>query len=249
MVSGKYSALAGAVSREQSLANTSHNLANVSTTGYKRMMISFESILRGEQQTSQANGINYNRIKHNFSDFNPGPLKDTGNPLDVAVQGPGFFKVLGPDGPLLTRNGAFVVDQDGALRTQNGYAVLNQGDAPIELGEAARGTLSISGFGVISSIDAQGNREELDQLAVVDVDNPAGLQRREQAAFALGEDAIEQPVEEPTIVSGSLEIANVNMVEEMAQMVDSHRLYEIYLKAIKAYSTISEKQEDLGTLS
>jgi flagellar basal-body rod protein FlgF/flagellar basal-body rod protein FlgG len=249
MVSGKYSALAGAVSREQSLANTSHNLANVSTTGYKRMLVSFESILRGEQQTSQANGINYNRIKRTFSDFSPGPLKDTGNPLDLAVQGPGFFKVLGPNGPLLTRNGAFVVDQDGALRTQNGYPVLNQGDAPIELGEAARGTLSINGFGVISSIDAQGNREELDQLAVVDVDNPAGLQRREQAAFAVGENAREQPVEEPAIVSGSLEIANVNMVEEMAQMVDSHRLYEVYLKAIKAYSTISEKQEDLGTLS
>ncbi|MBE0583501.1 MAG: flagellar basal-body rod protein FlgF [Desulfofustis sp.] len=249
MVSGKYSALAGAVSREQALANTSNNLANVSTTGYKRMLVSFESILSGQQQATQANGINYNRIRHNFSDFSPGPLKDTGNPLDLAVRGSGFFKVLGPDGPLLTRNGAFVIDQDGTLRTQNGYAVLNQGDAPIEVGEAARGAISVSGFGVISSIDQQGNREEIDQLAVVDVDNPAALQRREHATFAVGDGVVEQPIEEPAILAGSLEIANVNMVEEMAQMVDNHRLYEIYLKAIKAYSTISEKQEDLGTLS
>ena len=62
MVSGKYSALAGAVSREQSLANISNNLANVSTTGYKKMLVSFESILKSEQQVGDANGINYNRI-------------------------------------------------------------------------------------------------------------------------------------------------------------------------------------------
>ena len=62
MVSGKYSALAGAISREQALANISNNLANVSTTGYKKMLVSFESILKSEQQVGDANGINYNRI-------------------------------------------------------------------------------------------------------------------------------------------------------------------------------------------
>lgn len=248
MVSGKYSALTGAVAREQSLANISHNLANVTTGGYKRMTVSFESILRGEQQTAEANGINYNRIRHNFSDLRQGPLKETGNPLDLALQGPGFFKVQGPDGPLLTRNGAFVLDQNGALRTHNGYPVLAQGDAPIELGVVA-GTLAVSGGGTVFVVDQEGNREELAQLAVVDVDNPENLQRRDYGAFALGEGVAEQPVEEVVILSGSLEGSNTNMVEEMAQMVNSHRLYEIYLKAIKAYSTISEKQEDLGSLS
>ena len=62
MVSGKYSALAGAISREQALANISNNLANVSTTGYKKMLVSFESILKSEQQVDDAKGMNYNRI-------------------------------------------------------------------------------------------------------------------------------------------------------------------------------------------
>ena len=250
MVSGKYSALAGAVSREQSLANTANNLANITTNGYRRMNVSFEAILRGEQQTTEAKGINYNRIRHNFTDFSQGPIKETGNPFDLALQGPGFFKVLGPNGPLLTRNGAFDLDQNGALRNHHGYPVLDDADAPVELGEAAvNGTLAVNRYGAVFLIDQLGNREEIAQLAVVDVDQPELLERHEHTAFSLGDEATEQPLDEPDILAGSLELSNVNMTDEVGKMISGHRLYEIYLKAIKAYSTLSEKQEDLGTLS
>ena len=86
MVSGKYSALSGAITREQTIANISNNLANISTTGYKRSNVSFESVLKGEKQATEAKGINYNRINKNFTDFSPGAIRQTDDPLDVHLQ-------------------------------------------------------------------------------------------------------------------------------------------------------------------
>jgi len=124
MVSGKYSALAGAISREQSIANISANLANINTSGYKKSMVSFESILRGEQQTNEGKGINYNRIRNNFTDFSPGAIRQTEDPLDLAIQGNGFFRVQGPGGVHYTRRGDFAINQDGLLTTSNDLPVL-----------------------------------------------------------------------------------------------------------------------------
>jgi len=249
MVSGKYSALAGAVSREQSLANIANNLANVSTTGYKKTLVSFESILKSEQQTGDAKGINYNRIKQSTTDFSPGPLKETGNTFDLAIHNSGFFKVLGPEGPLYTRNGAFTQGPDGTLVTTNGYPLLSESDAPIEVATDSNFRISINRFGTISALDNLGNREDLGQIAIVDIDDPSKLKRRDNNTFELTEGSQEIPQTEPHLVSGSLEISNVNMVDEMTRMINGHRLYETYHKVLKGYSSISEKQEDLGTLS
>ncbi len=249
MVSGKYSALAGAISREQSLANIANNLANVSTTGYKKMLVSFESILKSEQQVGDAKGINYNRVKQSATDFSPGPLQETGNTFDLAIHNSGFFKVLGPEGPLYTRNGSFTQGPDGTLVTTNGYPLLSEGDAPIEVATDSTFRISINRFGTISALDNLGNREDIGQIAVVDIDDPSKLKRRDNNTFELTEGIREIPQTEPHLVSGSLEISNVNMVDEMTQMINGHRLYETYHKVLKGYSSISEKQEDLGTVS
>jgi len=249
MVSGKYSALAGAVSREQAIANIANNLANVNTTGYKKMMVSFESILQGSKQATDANGINYNRIRQTFTDFSPGPVKETGNTYDLAIHGSGFFKVLGPEGPLYTRNGAFHLDGNGALLTQNGYPVLSDNDTPIEIPQAGISKISINSLGAISSLDEIGNREEVGQIALVNIDDPAKLKRRDNTLFELQEGAQEVPLQDPQIVSGGLEVSNVNMIDEMTRMINGHRLYETYHKVLKGYSTISEQQEELGTVS
>jgi len=249
MVSGKYSALAGAVSREQSLANIANNLANVSTTGYKKMLVSFESILKGEQQVGEAQGINYNRINESVTDFSPGPIKETGHAFDLAIHNSGFFKVLGPDGPLYTRNGSFTQGPDGVLETQNGYPVLDQGNNQIEVTTDSSFKISVNRFGTISALDNLGNREEIGQIAVVDIDDPTKLNRRDNNTFELANGATENIQAEPHLISGSLEISNVNMVDEMTRMINGHRLYETYHKVLKGYSSISEKQQDLGTVS
>ena len=248
MVSGKYSALSGAISREQTIANISANLANVSTTGYKKSSVSFESLLRGEQQINQAKGINYDRIRQTYTDFSPGPQRQTENPLDLAISSEGFFKIQGPEEVLYTRRGDFMVDGEGTLRTTNGLAVLDAGNGQITIPDTTTGQIGVSEAGTIYLLDAEGGRSEVGQLAVVNIDDPLKLQRKSDTAFSLEQGGVENPVEAPKVVQGSLEISNVNITEEMTRMIDSHRIYETYTKVIKSYSAISEQQDELGTL-
>ncbi|PID45633.1 MAG: hypothetical protein CR981_00350 [Proteobacteria bacterium] len=109
--------------------------------------------------------------------------------------------------------------------------------------------ISINALGTISALDAIGNREEIGRIAIVDIDDRSRLKRTANTMFQLDEEGQERPVQEPQIISGSLELANVNMVEEMARMINNNKLYQIYHKVIKGYATISEKQDELGTVS
>lgn len=248
MVSGKYSALAGAVSREQSIANISANLANVSTSGYKRSLLSFESILRGERQTREAQGINYSRVRKNFSDFSPGPMRQTDNPLDMAIHGNGFFKVLGPEGPLYTRRGDFLVDFDGTLRTSNGMPVLDEANAEITVPDTDIGKVAVADDGTISLVAPDGTQAEVGRLAVVDIDDLGKLKREENTTYSLTEGGVEVPLEDFRVIQGSLEVSNVNMTEEMAKLINSYRTFETYHKVLESYKTLGQQQDVLGTL-
>jgi flagellar basal-body rod protein FlgF len=249
MVSGKYSALAGAISREQSINNISANLANVNTTGYKRSLVSFESLLKGERQINEAKGINYSRVRQNYTDFTEGAIRPTDNPYDMAIQGEGFFKVLGPDGPLYTRRGDFLVNQDGTLRTSNGMPVLDEGNGEITIPDTDIGEIAVSDEGGIYILTPDGNRAEVAQLGVVGVNDPSLLKRRADTTFELLPGGEETDVENYSIVQGSLEVSNVNMTDEMAKMINSYRTFETYHKVLKSYSTLGEEQNDLGTIS
>ena len=74
------------------------------------------------------------------------------------------------------------------------------------------------------------------------------LVRQADTTFSLGDGGVETPIEEPSVVQGSLEVSNVNMAEEMARMIDSHRIFETYHNVLKSYSTLGEQQDELGTL-
>ena len=93
MGSRKYSALSGAVAREQAMANIAANLANVTTTGFKRDRVSFASVLRGASPIEAGRGINHTRIQQNAADFRPGGLQETGRPLEPALEGEGSSTV------------------------------------------------------------------------------------------------------------------------------------------------------------
>lgn len=249
MVSGKYSALAGAVAREQAIANISNNLANVSTAGYKKSRVSFESLLRGEKQILNAKGINYSRIKENFSDFSPGPINPTENPLDVAIRGDGFFKVQGPNGILYTRNGNLKLDSGGRLLNTEGMPVLDDGNGEITLPSSELSKIIIDSSGTISIMSSDGIATEAGQLAVVSVDDPLSLKREANTLFSLKEGGNEIPAEETTVSQGSLEVSNVNMTEEMALMINSNRTFQTYHKVLESYKALGEKQDELGTVS
>lgn len=248
MVSGKYSALAGAISREQAIANISENLANVSTTGYKRSTMSFESLLRGEKQKTEAKGINYSRVGKNSTDFAPGPLKETGNPLDIAIHGEGFLKVEGANGVGYSRRGDLQIGSDDILRTRSGHKVLDEANGEISIPDSSTSNVSINNAGMITLVGADGGRSIVGKLAVVNFDDLTKLKREEDTTFSLEAGTQEILIEEPYIVSGSLEASNVNMVEEMTRMIGSYRTFETYHKVLTSYSDISQKQSELGTL-
>jgi flagellar basal-body rod protein FlgF/flagellar basal-body rod protein FlgG len=248
MVSGKYSALAGAIAREQAIANLSNNLANISTSGYKRSNISFESVLKEQTQTNAARGINYNRIGKNYTDFSAGAIRTTENPLDLAIQGEGFFKVQGPNGILYTRRGDLAINAEGQLTTTNGLPVLDDGNAPITVPDTDTSKVAVGEGGIVYILGPQGSRSEVAQLAVVDVEDKLQLTRESDTTFSLKNGALEIPSENSRIVQGALELSNVNMAEGMARMIDNYRTFETYHKVLKSYSTIGEQQEELGTL-
>ncbi len=249
MVSGKYSALAGAISREQAIANISQNLANVSTSGYKRTLVSFESLLSGQKQTTDAKGINYSRISKTETDISNGPLKDTGNPLDVALLGDGFFKVMGPEGVLYTRRGDLVIGANGTLQTRNGLNVLDAANSEIVVSNASSGEIFINEKGEITLSSPDGTSNIAGRLGIVTINDSSFLQREKDTTFSLRQGGEESPAENSVVVSGSLESSNVNMVEEMTGMINSYRTFETYHKVIKSYSDISSKQAELGSIS
>jgi flagellar basal-body rod protein FlgF len=249
MVSGKYSALSGAVAREQTMANISANLANVNTTGYKKAKVSFESLLRGANQTQETRGINYSRIKDNFTEFSPGPVVETGNPLDVAIHGDGFFKVQTPGGVQYTRRGDFVLDQTGILKTSTGQPVLDDGNGQITIPDATTNQISISSLGEISVLARDGSRSVVGSLGIVTIDDPSKLKREADTTFSLETGGLATALTEPTLAVGNLETSNVNMPEEMTLMIDSLRTFETYHKVLKSYSDLGQKQDELGSLA
>ena len=248
MVSGKYSALAGAISREQRLANISTNLANINTIGYKKARMSFESLLRGEQQTTTAKGINFSRVRENFTEFTEGPIKGTANPLDIAIHGKGFFKVQSMEGVQYTRRGDFHVNQDGTLLTGNDMPVLDEANAPITIPDTDTSKISVNSLGEISILSIDGTRDVVGKLGIYEINDTTLLKRESDTLFSLKAGGQENIIEEPQLAVSSLEVSNVNMTEEMALMIESTRTFESYQKVIKAYSTLGQKQDDLGTL-
>jgi len=248
MVSGKYSALAGALSREQRLANISTNLANVNTIGYKKTRMSFESLLRGENQITNAKGINFSRVAENFTEFTEGPIKTTSNPLDIAIHKNGFFKVQNDNGFSYTRRGDFHLDQDGTLLTGNDMPVLDDGNAPILVPDTDTSKISVNSLGEISILSTDGTREVIGSIAIYTINDDKFLKRESDTLFSLKDGGQEAIVDEPQLNIGSLEISNVNMTEELALMIESTRTFESYQKVIKAYSSLGQKLDDLGSI-
>ncbi len=248
MVSGKYSALAGAISREQAIANLSNNLANISTTGYKKSDISFEALLKGSIQTTTAKGINYDRVGKNYTDFSPGAIRMTENPLDLAIQGEGFFKVKGPEGILYTKRGDLAINSEGHLTTSNGLPVLDNGNSEITIPDTDTSKVAFGDSGTIYVLGPNGARSEVSQLALVDIADKLKLKRESDTTFSLETGALETPSENSRVIQGGLELSNVNMAEGMTQLIDNYRTFETYQKVLKSYQTIGEQQEELGTL-
>jgi len=245
MGSGKYSALAGAVGREQAMASISNNLANVDSVGFKKDRLSFESLLRDARQTESARGINYSRLRTLQPDLGSGPLRPTGNDLDLAIHGEAFFKVRDNEGQTFyTRKGSFSISTTGDLITESGHLVLSDGGGPLNLSSAGGGGVTIAEDGTVVMDGA-----EIGKVGVFALEDPAQLAKAGNSLFTLPPEGTERPVENTRVLQGNLEMSNVNMVEEMALMIDTMRNHESLHKVLKSYGALGEKQEELGTVA
>lgn len=225
----------------------SNNLANVATTGFKKGRASFEDLLyqnvrqaggQTSQQTQSPTGLTLGtgvRVVATDRQFAQGNLAQTNNPLDVAVNGRGFFQITLPDGSnAYTRDGGFQVDSQGQLVTSSGFPV-----APgITIPEGAQ-SVTIGADGTVSAqLAGEAAGQEVGSLALADFINPAGLQSQGENLYV--ETAASGPPQTGTpglngmgrVVQGALESSNVNVVEELVNMIETQRAYEMNSKAI-----------------
>ncbi len=212
--------MAGLMRKNDILAN---NLANVNTNGFKRDVL-FSEVLKEESDIKQKLSM--------LTDFSQGSLTQTNNPLDVAISGNGFFVVETDRGEALTRNGHFLVDASGALMTSSGNFVLSDtGHVFVTTDGVNTGEISITQSGEVF-VDG----ESRGRLRIVDVDDPKKLEKYGESLF-ITEDGNIRDMDNPVILQGNLEEANVNPVNELVSLIEIQRQFESSQRAIK---TINE---------
>ncbi|HEX4998914.1 MAG TPA: flagellar basal-body rod protein FlgF [Terriglobia bacterium] len=228
MDSGLYTAYSGLKATASALDVVANNLANVNTTGFK----SDETFLRiynkavADPKAGPLDGAlnDSTLVRGSVSNFNPGVMKTTGNPLDVAIDGDGFLAVEGPGGVYYTRNGNLHTNANGQLVTVEGYTVLGAGGAI----QVPPGRISISQAGEI-----QVDGAVVDTLRVVDFRDKRSLQKVGNSLFRNnGAEGVELEGAEKHIHQGALEQSNVNPVKEMMLMIDIMRQFESLQKTI-----------------
>lgn len=222
-----YTTLSAQIAVAKQIDLIANNIANVNTSGFKAEKPLFEKALKDQNallSSSLKKDIvapdtfvtnDYVGIKGSYSDLTGGAIESTGNPLDVAINGKGFFAVQTPAGERYTRNGSFKLDSTNRVVTQDGNPVLGQGgEITLKAGE-----ISVSGDGNITV-----DRATAGKFRVVDLTG-AALAREEGNLFSVTSGAAAD-IDKPTVVGGALEGSNVNAVRELADMILASRLYE-----------------------
>jgi flagellar basal-body rod protein FlgF len=225
-----YTAMTGAKMLTQRQETISHNLANVSTPGFRAELTAFRAVpVVGPGSPSRVASVETTT----GADFATGPMTHTGNPLDVAVNGRGFFVVQGPDGAdAYTRDGGFMVNAEGNLVTRTGLAVQGEG-GPIAIPQGAE--VTIARDGTLTALQrGQGNAVpiQLGRLRLVNPDD-ADLERGGDGLFRMkaGGDAPADPnvVLAPNTIEGS----NVNAVEALVGMIAVARQFETQMRLVQ----------------
>lgn len=237
----------GLDAQQTRMSVVSNNLANTNTTGFKRDRASFEDLLYQQvrqpggstsQQTQLPTGLQLGtgvRVVATSKDFQQGNPQQTGRSLDVMVNGRGFLEVLLPDGSsAYTRDGSLQINAQGELVTNSGYPV----QPGVQIPEGAQ-SMTIGNDGTITvTMAGEGQAQEIGALTLTDFVNPSGLQAKGENLYL--ETTASGPAQNGTpglnglgsVVQGSLEGSNVNVVEELVSMIETQRAYEMNAKAI-----------------
>lgn len=230
-----------ALSREMDVV--ANNIANVDTTGYKADGSLFEEYLSSSARTDSGGRVSYVRDRGVWHDMNAGQVQHTGNPLDVAIDGDGFFTVQTPGGPRYTRNGSLQINAAGQLVTSEGNPVLGNG-GPITFQPNDR-QISISPDGTISARQGSSIADSVrGTLTVVTFANPQQLQKDGGSTFKPPAGVTPQAATGSKIVQGALEKSNVRGVVEMSRMIEITRSYMQIASMLQQQSDVSQQSID-----
>ncbi|MEO5362180.1 MAG: flagellar basal-body rod protein FlgF [Magnetococcus sp. DMHC-8] len=267
MDSGLFAAVNGALRAEARLDVLTNNLANASTTGFKEGEITFDSYMTkpGVEQfplpntafmglygpkyipfpfsnpATNAYSMTYPRASGTHVDLAQGALNRTGNSLDVAIEGEGFFMVNTPEGRRYTRDGAFTINTQGELVTKEGFQVLGAGGAALTVGSER---LEISPDGTIANATNVVGR-------LTRVGLPAAALERVGGNLYKAPADQERPLETANggFLQGFLEQSNVNVTRGMTQMIEVNRAFEVYMQMIKALDGLDGQATQIGRLN
>ena len=192
-----------------------HNMANLSTTGFRREGMVFSEYV---QSTGEGPSISMAFGNARAVDLSQAGVTKTGGTFDFAVQGDGFFQVQTPQGVMLTRAGDFTPSAAGELLTNDGYQVLDDSGGAITVPPGAK-TVALAEDGTLSS-----DGTPFGKVGVVMPEDRNSLQHQMGTLFTAG---ATQPVDKPLVLQGFLEDSNVNAVTEVARMIEVQRAYEM----------------------
>lgn len=259
MFSALWVAKTGLDAQQTRMEVISNNLANVNTTGFKSSRASFQDLVyqdvrqpggQTSQQTQAPSGLMLGtgvRVVGTEKLFTQGNLTQTGNALDVAIQGRGFLQVSMPDGSIAyTRDGSLHMNSDGQLVTANGYSL----NPAITLPANAQ-AVTIGSDGTVSvTLPGQSAPTQVGTLQMADFINPAGLQPTGDNLYVETASSGAPQIGQPglngmgTLEQGSLETSNVNVVEALVNMIETQRAYEMNSKAISATDSMLQDLTD-----
>lgn len=229
MYKGMYIAASSAVMKMKQMEIVTNNMANAATYGFKQDGIGFRDFLVSEmnQKPQPMDGRDMTYVDKVFTDHDAGAMMETGNPLDVAINGTGFFSL---EGGKYTRAGNFKLDPEGFLTTANGTKVLGEG-GPIQLPLSAK--VDIGGTG-----DILADGQIVDRLLIAQFDDTTKLAKVGDTAFQTDEAPLPPA---SSVVQGVLETSNVNIVKEMVSMINLNREYEMNSKMLQTLDDEASK--------
>ena len=261
MIRALSNAATGMRAQETNIDVLSNNLANVNTSGYKRARAEFADLLYSRQRVAGGNGGtgsplpvgeevgNGVRTVATYKSFTDGEVKETSNPLDLSIEGKGFFQVLLADGnTAYTRAGSFKTNANGELVNADGYAMSPGVSIP-----ADSTSISISEAGNVSvTMGNDTTQVDVGQIQIATFANPAGMTSMGRnlygATTASGQPIVATPGEDGAgrLMQGYLEMSNVRVVSEMIDLISAQRAYEINSKVIKAADEMLGQATRLG---
>jgi len=227
MLEGLYSAAAGMTAQQQRIDSVANDLANVNTTGYKRTRVAFRDLLYVRDASGNVRSGAGTAATTVGRGFTPGVAKESGNPLDVAIQGAGFLRVRRPDGTdALTRDGSLRIDTRGRLTTQRGELVQPAVTVPAGTPES---DVRIAGDGTVSV-----NDRPVGRIQLVTVRSPEALQSVGDSLFrTTAASGNAQALPAGRLEQGSIEASNVDVADAMSEMIDAQRSFQLASRAVQ----------------